>query len=579
MEMQVLQGLGVSSGVAIGRAVCLETRNQEVYRFPLPEDLIDEEIERFRQAAERAREEVSQLGRKVRDEMGEELGGIFEAHALMMKDPQLLAKIEGRIVDERVNAEWAVLETTAELTERFERFEALHLRERSEDLRDVGRHLIRSIQGLSHHELSEIEGDVVVIADDLTPSDAVRLGRQGIVGFAIEVGGQTSHTAIIAHSLKIPLVTGLPGITRLAAHEDPVVVDGTTGRVTLHPSPEMLEQYRCERDTALAQEVLLESTRELAAVTIDGVRVRLMANIDLSEEVEDAIRFGAEGIGLYRSEFLYIETSPELPTEGDHYDLYRSLLERMSPDPVIIRTYDLGGRKLARELMDTREDNPVLGLRGIRLTLARPQIFKTQLRAIFRAGCHGDLWLMLPLVSTIDEIREFRRFARSVKDELEADGVPYSRDFKLGIMIEVPSAALIADHLAREVDFFSVGTNDLIQYALAVDRNNEHVTDLYQPLHPAILRMIHGVVRAADDNGIPVSVCGEMAGDPLGAAVLLGLGVRRLSVSPRRLPRIKRRIREIDLTAIDAAIHECLDLASESDVRQHLAEAFLAAPA
>ena len=391
-------------------------------------------------------------------------------------------------------------------------------------MQDIARHLIRALQGVSHHELSEISGDVIVIADDLTPSDAVRFGRQGVVGFAIESGGRTSHTTIIAHSLNIPLVTGLPGITRLAAHEDPVIVDGTAGVVVLHPTAAVIDEYERRQRDYDQRTLLLLATRELETRTRDGVAVQLMANIDLVEEVAEARRYGAQGIGLYRSEFLYIERTPELPSEDDHYALYRRLVEEMAPHPVIIRTYDLGGRKLAREVMDTREENPVLGLRGIRLTLARPQVFRTQLRGLFRAGAHGDLWVLLPMVSTVEEVRAFRAFGDEVRRELAAEGVPHCERYRLGVMIEVPSAALIADHLAAEVDFFAIGTNDLIQYSLAVDRNNEHVTHLYQPLHPAMLRMLRFVVEQADEHGIPVSVCGEMAADPLAAAVLVGLG-------------------------------------------------------
>ena len=298
--------------------------------------------------------------------------------------------------------------------------------------------------------------------------------------------------------------------------------------------------------------------------------VQLLANIDLVEEVGEARRYGAQGIGLYRSEFLYIERTPELPSEEDHYVLYRRLAEEMAPHPVVIRTYDLGGRKLAREVMDTREENPVLGLRGIRLTLARPQVFRTQLRGLFRAACHGDVWVLLPMVTTVEEVRAFRAFAAEVERELAAEGVAYNENFKLGVMIEVPSAALIADHLAAEVDFFAIGTNDLIQYALAVDRNNEHVTHLYQPLHPAMLRMLRFVIEQADQHGIPVSVCGEMAADPLAAAVLVGLGVRRLSLSPRRVPEIKTRLRELEFAFLQEHVRRCSDLPTAADVEEYL---------
>jgi phosphoenolpyruvate-protein phosphotransferase (PTS system enzyme I) len=570
LTMQQLEGLGVSEGIAIGRAVCIETRAQDVYRFPLPEGQVEAELERFRSATERALEEVEELRCRVGSDLGADLAGIFEVHALVLRDRFLLEGIEERIRAEHVNAEWAVWETAAELRGRFAILQQGGPRDHAADMQDVARHLIRALQGISHHELSEIAGDVIVIADDLTPSDAVRLGRQGVVGFVVEAGGRTSHTAIIAHSLNIPLVTGLPGITRLAAHEDPVIVDGTSGTVVLHPTPEVIDEHeRRQRDYA-QRALLLLATRELKAATRDGTVVQLMANVDLVEEIDEARRYGAQGIGLYRSEFLYIERSPELPTEEDHFEVYRRLVEGMSPHPVVIRTFDLGGRKLAREVMDTGEENPVLGLRGIRLTLARPQVFRTQLRGLYRAAAHGNLWVLLPLVSTVDEVRAFRAFADEVIGELEQEGKSFNRDLKLGVMIEVPSAALIADHLAAEVDFFAIGTNDLIQYSLAVDRNNEHVTHLYQPLHPALLRMIRFVVEQADAHDIPVSVCGEMAADPLGAAALIGLGIRRLSVSPRRVPEIKTQIRALDLGKLEAQMPRCTDLPTAAEVEECL---------
>ena len=566
LTMQRLEGLGVSEGIAIGRAVCIETRAQDVYRFPLPEEQVDDELERFRRATDHALAEIEELRVRVGSDLGSDLAGIFEVHGMLLKDRLMLEGIEERIRAEHVNAERAVWETAAELRGRFAVLQQGTARDHGADMQDVARHLIRALQGISHHELSEIHGDVVVIADDLTPSDAVRLGRQGVVGFVVEAGGRTSHTAIIAHSLNIPLVTGLPGITRLAAHEDPVIVDGTTGTVVLHPTPEVIDEHERRQRDYDQRTLLLLATRELKAATRDGTQIQLMANVDLVEEIEEARRYGAQGIGLYRSEFLYIERSPELPTEDDHYTVYRRLVEAMSPHPVVIRTFDLGGRKLAREVMDTGEENPVLGLRGIRLTLARPQVFRTQLRGLYRAAAHGNLWVLLPLVSTVEEVRAFRAFAADVMAELERDGEAFGRDLKLGAMIEVPSAAMIADHLAREVDFFAIGTNDLIQYSLAVDRNNEHVTHLYQPLHPALLRMIRFVVEQADAQGVPVSVCGEMAADPLGAAVLIGLGIRRLSLSPRRVPEIKTAIRELDLGALQAHLPQCTDLACAAEV-------------
>lgn len=566
--MVALRGLAAAAGIAIGRAVCVETKADDVYRFPIDE--VDEELDRLRLAIDASRDELESMGRHVGSEMGEELGGIFEAHALLLEDASFVKRIERRICDEKVNAEWAVLETVEDLVATFSGMADERFRDRGQDIQAVGRALIRSLQGIEHHDISELEGDVIVVADDLTPSDAVRLGRRGVKGFAIETGGRTSHTTIIAHSLNIPLVSGVGGVTRLVDAEDPVIVDGSSGVLVLHPTPEVLDDYRRRRLALLAREAELVATRVLEAESTDGVAVRLMANIDLPEEVAEAQRFGAAGIGLYRSEFLYIERSPELPSEEDHYATYRALLEAMAPHPVIVRTYDLGGRKLAREVMHSKEENPVLGLRGIRLTMARPEIFRIQLRGLLRAGCHGHLWVMIPLVSSLDEVRRFRGFLGEIENELERDGLDFCRTYKLGVMIEVPSAALIARHLAREVDFFSIGTNDLIQYSMAVDRNNEHVSNLYAPLHPGLLRLIDETVTAARGAGIEVSVCGEMASDRLGAAMLLGLGVRRLSVSPRAIPEIKALIRSADLGALEEIAREGIELAMAGEVEEML---------
>ncbi|HZI64067.1 MAG TPA: phosphoenolpyruvate--protein phosphotransferase, partial [Thermoanaerobaculia bacterium] len=359
---------------------------------------------------------------------------------------------------------------------------------------------------------------------------------------------------------------------------DPVVVDGGEGVLVLHPTAQVLADYDDRRQELRRREQEALATRDLPAVTRDGVEVRLMANIDLPEEIDEARAFGADGVGLYRSEFLYIERSPALPTEEDHLAIYRRLAEAAAPHPAVIRTYDLGGRKLAREVMETHEDNPVLGLRGIRLTMARPQIFRTQLRGLYRAGLFGDVWVMLPLVSTVEEVRRFRGFAGRVMEELRSEGVPFRPDIKVGVMIEVPSAALTADLLAREVDFFSIGTNDLIQYALAVDRNNEHLAELYQPLHPALLRMIRFVTESASAAGIEISVCGEMAADVRYAPLLVGLGLRRLSMSPRMVPAIKTRLRELDCAELEVLARRAGDFATAPEVEAFVRSALAAGP-
>jgi phosphotransferase system enzyme I (PtsI) len=568
--MQILRGMGVSDGVAIGRAVCISTRVGEIFRLTLAEDAVAGEIERFRAALRHAQDELQRIRTRADGELNADLAAIFDAHLLMLSDRSFLGRIEERIRENRVNAEWAVQKTAEELDARFARINDTYLRERSEDLTDVSRHLLRSLQGLSHRDPAKLPADSIVIADDLTPSDAIRLGREHVLGFVIESGGRTSHTTIIARSLNLPAVAGVDGLNCGIADEVPVIVDGGNGTVVIHPTEQVLQEYRARQFEIRCRERDLLETAKLEAVTRDGVRIELMANIDLPEEIEEVRCYGATGVGLYRSEFLYIERAPTLPTEEDHLAIYRQLVEAAAPYPAIIRTYDLGGRKLAREMMATREDNPVLGLRGIRLTLARPDIFRSQLRAIFRAGVHGDLWVMLPLVSTVTEIRQFRAFAVEVMEELDSESLPFRHDVPIGAMIEVPAAAMMADILAREVDFFSIGTNDLIQYAMAVDRNNEHVAHLYQPLHPAILRMLRLIIDSARAAGIEVSLCGEMAADLRYAPLLIGMGLRRLSMSPRVIPEIKTRIRELSAVRLAELADRCMAFSTAAEVQQHL---------
>ncbi len=570
--MDTFHGIGASEGIAIGAAVCINTRIGDIYQIPLPKNEIEAEIERFREAVDHTRREIGRLRDRVGDELGDELAGIFDAQALVLSDATFLKGVQDHIRREHVNAEWALQETVADIQARFDAIDARYLRERQEDLRHVCRYVVRSLRGIHLHHLSEVEGDVVIVADDLSPSDAVRLGRENVVGFVIEHGSPTSHTTIIARSLNLPAVLGVDGISRkLADQGDPsIVIDGTAGKVILHPDTSTIEIYRGRIQEREREELVLLEAAELPTITLDGTRLRVMANVDLPEELSDVRRFGAAGIGLYRSEFLYIEKSPEIPTEEEHLDIYRKMIEAAAPDPAIIRTYDLGGRKIAREMMETQEANPVLGLRGIRLTLARPGIFKTQLRALIRATAFGNLWIMLPLVTIPEEVRQFRSVADEIMDELDAEGKRFHRDFKLGIMVEVPAAALITDILAREVDFFSIGTNDLIQYALAVDRANEHVADLYRPLHPGMLRMLKLIVRNAAAAGIEVGICGEMAADARMTAILLGCGLRRLSVSPRRIPAIKRRVRELSIEKLEDIVDTCSNLATAAEVDSYL---------
>ncbi len=546
---RVLQGIGVSSGVVVGQAFLLHSEPLPVVADSVPPERIEAEIEMFRRVLARAATELDKLKRAVQQELGQHLSGIFDAQKLVLDDPHLVDATIQRIRVGRVSARWALKEVVEELTRRFHAVDDEYIREWGGELADLQRRLQRLLRGAAGDDRSLPEtGPVIVVAHDAGPSDAVFLAAKPVVGLATDIGGPTSHTAILAHALSLPAVVGLHDISHRVRTGDRIILDGDKGQVIL--SPELAERQQAEhrRRTFLARESGMAEARELPAVTRDGTVVQLRANIELPSEVDRALAFGAQGIGLYRSEFLFVSRAPRLPSDLEHEATYREICSKVAPHPAVIRTLDLGGEKYFHEVLAPEASQPALGFRGVRLCLRRLDIFLPQLRGLLRAAAaHSNLRILLPLVTAAEEIRQVRTLLAREAAALRAAGHATRADIPVGMMIEVPAAALAAAELAAESDFFSIGTNDLIQYALAVDRRSESLAELYQPTHPGVLRMLEQIVAAAKQHGIPVSLCGEMAAEPRLIPLLLGLGLREFSVQPRAIAGVRDAVRALDI--------------------------------
>ncbi len=570
---RILTGIPVSPGIAMGQAVVIESKPFAATRIPVQPEKIEEEVGRFRRALSEARAEIRQLRHSVASQLGDEYARIFDAHDMIAADPELVETVLRRIRSEGVNAEWALGETIAELLARFAEFEDEYLRERREDLADVARQIEKKLVGDEKRKMADIKEGIILIAQEISPSDAIRIDRTKVIGFATETGGRTSHAVIIAKSLGIPAIIGVKGLCNAIVDNDRIILDGDSGEVLLHPTDEGLTRMETRRAARESKLNALLRNRDLPAVTSDGVAVRLRANLEVPEELRDVARYGAEGIGLYRSEFLYIQKSPRLPTEEEHLAVYRALADSVVPHTATVRTFDLGGKKLAREVLDIREDNPVLGLRGVRLCLKRLDMFRIQLRALLRAAVRGNLSIMFPLISSVEEVRAVKALLEEVGQELDREGLERATRVPIGVMIEVPSAALTADHIAKEVDFFSIGTNDLIQYSMAIDRANESVNYLYQPLHPGILRLVSSVIKEGHKQGIRVAMCGEMASDPLFVPLLLGLGLDEFSMNPVAIPQVKEVVRRTSMEQARKLAEQAMSLSSSVEIEALLREA------
>ncbi|NTV52019.1 MAG: phosphoenolpyruvate--protein phosphotransferase [Candidatus Firestonebacteria bacterium] len=559
------RGLPAAPGIAIGKVFLLGQTGEHVHRLKIAETLLDKEMTRLDFAAAATSQEIEIIKQKVAKEVGQKEAAIFNAYLHILEDPLLIQATKDMVKRELCNTEFALQETTAQLVRQFGESTDEYLRERVADITDVTSRLMRHLTGQPAGPLSEIREEVVVVAHDLTPSQTASMPRNKISGFATDIGGRTSHVAIMARSLEIPAVVGLQDITRQVVNGDLLVIDGSTGEVVVNPDAKTLAHYRQTQQKYAAASRKLKKMKGVTAVTRDGYRLTVAANLELPEEMANAQKHGAEGVGLFRTEFLYLNQRV-LPSEDEQFEAYRQVAQQSLPYAAIIRTLDIGGDKFFSPLNTAKEMNPFLGLRAIRLCLCHVDLFKVQLRAILRASHFGKIKIMFPMISGIEELRRAKAVLAEARQELLDRKIPFDRNLEVGLMIEVPSAALTADVLAREADFFSIGTNDLIQYTLAADRVNEHVAYLYNPLHPAILRLIRGVVEAAHNERIWVGMCGESASDPMLTPLLVGLGLDEFSTVPASVPQLKHCIRSLNFSECKSMAENVMKCATTEEV-------------
>lgn len=563
----VLHGIAASPGIAIGRAFVFDPRQLAIEARLLNENEVDREVDRFQRAIERTKKQIQRLRQQVARQVDERQAAIFDTHLLLLEDPSFHDDTVAHIRRERTNAEFLFHRQVQGLLARFEKIQDEMFSARAADVNDVAQRVLGNLMVQERPVLSALNEPVIVIANDLGPSDTVHMKRGKVIGFATNRGGPTSHTAIMAKALEIPAVVATAELTQHVRTGDSIILDGISGIVIVRPSHTTVQRYS-ESQRAVAEfEQELAKNRYLPAETLDGYSVEVAANIELAEEIPHVIAHGAQSVGLFRTEFLYLNRD-RLPREEELFEMYRSVIAQLYPRTIVFRTLDLGGDKFAKAVPLSKELNPFLGLRAIRLCLEYPEIFRRQLRAILRASVYGHIKIMFPMVSSVEEVRAAKSIFEDIQRDFRRHRIAHERDIEIGIMIETPSAAVASDLLAREVDFFSLGTNDLIQYTLAVDRVNEKVAHLYEPLHPSVLRLIQYVIESAHSRGIWVGVCGEMAGDPMMAAILVGMGVDELSMGSVRIPEIKQVIRGLHLSDARALARDLLARSSAEEIRE-----------
>lgn len=565
------KGTGASPGIALGKALVVEHKELVIEKRTIID--VDAEIAKLRDAVQVSKVELEKVKEKAAKELGEAEAEIFGAHLLVLEDPELTGAAEAKIADEKVNADFALNEIKEMFVAMFESMDNEYMRERAADIKDVTNRVLRHLLGIKVVDLSALDEEVVLVAHDLTPSDTATMNKKMVLGFLTNIGGRTSHTAIMARTLEIAAVVGLTDITENVKDGDFVVFNGDTGEVIINPDEETKAAYAAKKQAFEEEKKALELLKGKESVTLDGRRVELAGNIGTPNDIEGLIKNDAEGVGLYRTEFLYMD-SDKLPEEDTQFEAYKAVLEGMSGKPIVIRTLDIGGDKKLDYLPLDEEMNPFLGYRAIRLCLDRTDIFKTQLRALYRASVYGKLRIMFPMISSLEELLQAKEIVKEVQAELDAEGIAYAKDVEIGMMIEVPSAAVISDVLAKHVDFFSIGTNDLIQYTTAVDRMNQKISYLYNQFNPAVLRLIKMVIDNAHKEGKWVGMCGEAAGDQMMIPILLGFGLDEFSMSPISILPARKLITSVNEADMKKFADEVLAMGTAEEIKAHVANTF-----
>jgi phosphotransferase system enzyme I (PtsI) len=569
--MEHLQGIAVSPGVAIGEALVMDNEGFRIPRRFLPRDAVDDELERLDRALKAAEAEVEHNRQQVAEQLGDDYAAIFSAHLQMIRDRRLREELEEMIRSRHYSPEYSVSRALRRYAKVFQSLDGSAMVDRASDIFDIEKRILRNLLGMKREALAHVSSPVLVLAHNLTPSETASLNPQFVLGFVTETGGPGSHTAIVAEGLGIPAVVGVGPFLTDVSGGDTVIIDGDQGQIVLRPEEETIARFRHEVEEHRTLAAKLETLRELPAETVDGVQLQLLGNIEFPFEVEQCKQRGADGIGLYRTEFLYLGQDED-PSEESHHEAYLTVAQAMGDKPVVMRTLDLGADKM-RTLPDPEDErNPVLGLRSIRLALRHRDLFRTQLRAILRASSQGNIRVMFPLISTLLELRQAKMVLADAMEDLEEAGIAFDRDIKVGMMVEVPAAVIMMDHFVEEVDFFSIGTNDLIQYCLAVDRGNKDVASLYTGADPAVIRLIAMALDVANQHNVPIGMCGQMSGNPQYTMLLIGLGLRSFSATPAAIPEVKRVCRSITIEQCEQVARRVRSLDNARDIRIYLKE-------